>query len=154
MTGRGRGNGTVTGVSDSAVDIAGGGACASGVGVRLVQTAGAEPALTSAGLPAVLEDCTGVTATGLAPGAAPEATRAVCLGAPTKTSTGSACASGGKAAKENFGLADRRLIGDPPSLLSSSAATSASFSSSVSLAGFLRCAPHISSRRSGGAAAI
>src|SRR4051812_14569072 len=104
MTGRGRGNGTVAGVSDSAVDMAGGGACASGVGVRLVQTAGAVPALTSTGLPGELAGCAGVTATGLAPGAAPEATRAACFGAPTKTSTGSASGSGGKAAKENFGL--------------------------------------------------
>ena len=98
VTGRGRGSGTVTGGSESAVDMAGGGAFANGVGVRVVHTAGALPALTSGCLPAAA--CTGVTATGLAPEAAPEARRSGCLGAPTNTSIGST-GSTGRAASEN-----------------------------------------------------
>src|SRR5690242_19970331 len=47
--GLGRGNGTVRGVSDSADDIEGDPACASGVGVRLVQVAGVAPGFVSAG---------------------------------------------------------------------------------------------------------
>src|SRR6476646_8149969 len=101
MAGRGRGSGTVRGLSDSAVDIAGGAARASGGGVRLVQDAGVEPGFASAGF----VPCTEGTATGLAPGAAPEATRGACLGAPTKTSTGSPSGSCGSEANENFGVA-------------------------------------------------